>query len=64
MTALLSLFVPGLGQMCQGKVLRGIAWFFIVIVGYACFVIPGLVLHIMCVVNAYEQRTPDRIHLS
>lgn len=50
--ALLSLFVPGLGQMVQGKVLKGVLWLCGVALGYTLFVLPGFVAHLVCIVNA------------
>ena len=52
--ALLSLFLPGLGQMCKGEVLYGCVWLVFVVLGYLFLVIPGLVLHICCVIDAYN----------
>ena len=52
LAAILSLFIPGLGQMYKGQILNGIAWFFIVAIGYVFFVIPGLILHICCILGA------------
>ncbi len=49
--ALLNLFVPGLGHLCQGR-LSGILWFFAVLLGYMMFIIPGLILHVLCVMSA------------
>jgi TM2 domain-containing membrane protein YozV len=50
--ALLSLFFPGLGQIYKGQLLNGLAWIFFVTLGYICFIVPGLVLHLCCVVGA------------
>lgn len=50
--ALFSLLVPGLGQMLRGHLIRGLLWLVIVLIGYLCFVVPGLVLHLMCVIYA------------
>ena len=50
--ALLSLIIPGLGQMYKGQILNGIVWFFLVPVGYVALIVPGLVLHIFCVLGA------------
>lgn len=50
--ALLSFFVPGLGQLYKGQIAGGIVWFICVIFGYALFIIPGIILHIICVVTA------------
>jgi len=48
----LSLLFPGLGQMCKGKVFAAVGWLAIVLLGYVCFVIPGLILHLFCVRDA------------
>lgn len=50
--AVLSFLVPGLGQLYQGKLLIGFLWFFFVLLGYVCFIIPGIILHIACVASA------------
>jgi hypothetical protein len=48
---LLSLLIPGLGQLYKGQILSGIFWFFLVMLGYI-FIIPGLVLHFCCICGA------------
>ena len=50
--AVLSFFFPGVGQMYKGQVFNGLAWLVLVLVGYAFFVVPGLVLHLCCVIGA------------
>lgn len=50
--ALLSLILPGLGQLYKGQWINGPLWFCIVVAGYAAFVFPGVVLHILCVLGA------------
>jgi len=50
--ALLSLIIPGVGQAYKGQVLNGIVWFIVVVLGYAFFVIPGLILHLCCIAGA------------
>lgn len=50
--ALLSFIIPGAGQLYKGQVLNGVLWFVFVIIGYACFIIPGLVLHLICIFGA------------
>jgi TM2 domain-containing membrane protein YozV len=47
-----SLLIPGLGQIYKGQVFNGLAWFIVTLVGYVCFVIPGLALHGLCVLGA------------
>ena len=49
---LLSLIIPGLGQLYKGQAIAGIMWFFLVIVGYVFFIVPGLILHGICCIAA------------
>lgn len=65
--AALSFFLPGVGQIYSGRVPQGIGWMFATGLGYLLFLVPGLILHICCVVNAaaVPARLPslvDRIH--
>lgn len=55
--ALLSLFIPGAGQMYKGDVGAGVAWLCAVFIGYLAFILPGFILHIICVVNAAKSNT-------
>jgi hypothetical protein len=48
----LSVVWPGLGQVYRGKLFRGLAWMLVVPLGYICFVIPGLLLHLLCIILA------------
>ena len=41
--AILSFVIPGLGQLYKGQIINGVVWFVFVIIGYAAFIIPGLV---------------------
>lgn len=50
--AVLSFFVPGLGQLYKGQLVDGLAWFFMVMFGYSALIIPGLILHFFCVLGA------------
>jgi hypothetical protein len=50
--AVLSLVVPGAGQLYAGRPLGALFWFFIVSCGYLLLIFPGLVLHIMCIASA------------
>lgn len=50
--ALLSFIIPGAGQMYKGNVLSGLLWFFFVLFGYFLFIIPGLILHLICIITA------------
>jgi TM2 domain-containing membrane protein YozV len=50
--AVLSMVVPGAGQLYAGRPLAGIAWFMIVTFGYLFLIVPGLLLHILCIASA------------
>lgn len=50
--AVLSFFWPGLGQLYKGQVLGALLWFLMVPIGYIFFIVPGLVLHLICLVDA------------
>lgn len=48
----LSLLIPGLGQLYKGQLLNGVVWFIAVIAGYVFLIVPGIVLHICCMIGA------------
>jgi hypothetical protein len=50
--ALLSFFWPGAGHIYCGEVGAGIGWMMATFIGYLVFVIPGIILHICCIVAA------------
>lgn len=52
MHALASFFVPGLGQLIQGRVLAALIAFVLTFLGYLCFIVPGLVIHLIVVIDA------------
>jgi hypothetical protein len=54
--AVLSLFIPGAGQMYKGKVGTGILWLVFTILGYFLFIIPGLFLHFVCIFDAHSTK--------
>ncbi len=51
--AFLSFLIPGWGQMRRGKTGQGLIWMVVVIAGYFLFLVPGLILHVICIVHAY-----------
>lgn len=59
--AVLSLVIPGAGQIYKGQVFNGLFWMFVVVVGYITFIFPGVILHILCIVGAAAGRNtaPD-----
>ena len=54
--AILSFFIPGLGQLGQGRLLAATAWFFMVIMGYIFFIIPGMILHFLCLADVFSYK--------
>jgi len=52
LAAVLSFFLPGLGQLYKGQIINGVVWFFAVMFGYAALILPGLILHFFCVLGA------------
>src|SRR5262249_24695024 len=50
--AVLSLLIPGAGQLYKGQTLNGLVWFVVVVIGYAMLIVPGVVLHLCCIVGA------------
>lgn len=55
LAGILSFLVPGLGQIYMGKIWRGIGWFFLVAIGYVCFVLPGVIFWILNIWDAVEE---------
>jgi len=52
LAAVLSFFMPGLGQLYKGQFFNAVAWFCMVMLGYAALILPGLILHFFCVLGA------------
>jgi TM2 domain-containing membrane protein YozV len=50
--AVLSMIVPGAGQLYAGRPLSAIAWFMLVTMGYLLLIVPGVLLHVLCVASA------------
>ena len=50
--ALMSLVVPGAGQVYKGRVVAGVLWFLVVVASYLAVGAPAMMVHLMCVVTA------------
>ena len=50
--AVLSLIIPGAGQMHKGNILGGLVWLVAVVIGYMLLIVPGVILHLCCIVSA------------
>lgn len=52
--AVLSFFLPGLGQLYKGWIGRGILLFVFTAIGYAFLIVPGIIIHVLTIYNAYN----------
>lgn len=52
--AVLSVLLPGLGQVYAGRLLAGGLWFLATTFGYWAVLVPGFLLHALCVWSAYH----------
>ena len=52
--AVLSVFIPGLGQVSSGRLLGGGLWFLGTCVAYSAVLLPGFLVHAFCVWSAYK----------
>lgn len=51
LAAVLSLFMPGAGQLYTGRIVAALLWFLVVSAGYY-LILPGLIFHLFCIVSA------------
>jgi hypothetical protein len=56
--AVLSLFIPGAGQLYLGWTGGGITYLLLTIGGYLIFVLPGLLLHFISIIDAASYKSP------
>ena len=52
--AVLSVLIPGLGQVYAGRLLAGALWFLGVGFCYWAILLPGFIAHAVCVWSAYQ----------
>lgn len=50
--AVLSLVIPGAGQIYKGQLGAGLAFLVATVIGYAMLILPGIILHICAIANA------------
>lgn len=53
---MLSMLIPGAGHIYSGRAGAGVAWMATTLLGYACWFLPGLFLHGLCLVSAAHPR--------
>ena len=51
--AVLSVLLPGLGQVYAGRILAGAVWFVVTGFAYWAILLPGFLAHALCVWSAY-----------
>ncbi|MGB9126859.1 zinc ribbon domain-containing protein [Methanoregula sp.] len=54
LAAVCSLLVPGFGQVYDGKMARGFAIFFGTVIGLICLIVPGVIIWLFGVYDAYS----------
>ncbi len=47
----LNFFVPGIGHFFIGRPMAALLWLFTSCLGYVCFIVPGLILHVCCIIH-------------
>ena len=53
-SAVLSVLIPGLGQVYNGDLLAGALWFLGTALAYSAVLLPGFLVHAVCVYAAYR----------
>jgi hypothetical protein len=53
--AFLSFLIPGWGQIRRGKTKVGFIWMLAVLVGYFLMILPGLILHLLNILDAFTR---------
>ncbi|MFQ5418203.1 MAG: hypothetical protein ACE5FL_14335 [Myxococcota bacterium] len=53
-SAVLSVLLPGLGQVYCGRLFAGALWFVATAAGYSLILVPGFLIHALCVWSAYD----------
>lgn len=52
--AVLSVVIPGLGQVYSGNLLTGAVWFVATALFYSAILLPGFLCHAFCVWSAFK----------
>lgn len=58
--AVLSFLIPGLGQIYTGRIGLGFMVLLLAVAGYACFVIPGVIVHLAAISDAYSSKVTPK----
>lgn len=57
--AIMTMMLPGLGQMLKGQIMPGIFWALGVGFGYFSYFWPGLIIHAFCILDAALSKGED-----
>ncbi len=57
LAAIVNIFIPGVGQLIQGRLLAGLFFLFATFIGYILLVIPGLIMHVWAIVDAANHKS-------
>lgn len=57
--AIMTMMLPGLGQMLKGQIMPGIFWALAVGFGYFSYFWPGLIIHTFCILDAALSKGED-----
>lgn len=60
LAAIINIFIPGVGQLIQGRVLSALFFLFITFIGYALLILPGIIMHIWAIVDAANYNQSNR----
>ncbi len=52
--AVLSVFIPGLGQLYTGRLVAAAIWFVGTAFAYSAVLLPGFLVHALCIWSAYR----------
>lgn len=60
-TSIMSLMLPGLGQLMKGHTIQGIFWALVVGFSYLVFLNLGIIIHSLCILDAAFNHRGDKI---
>lgn len=61
MAGIASFFCPGLGHLIHGRPFQAILWFLLVLIGYFALIVPGIILHLLCILDASRLARMDAV---
>jgi TM2 domain-containing membrane protein YozV len=59
--AVLSFFIPGLGQLYKGRIGAGALFLIVTAIGYLLLIVPGILVHIFAIVDAYNGPSKEEL---